>query len=89
MGLVMKRMEKPPQAATTSGQQAPTIDELRHRVTELTEANAALRRRAEELLAYQTAIKPIISSLLNNPFADIDWLRHKAHKAMRPRKSSS
>jgi hypothetical protein len=84
----MKRIEKLPRKAKSSDD-APTLDALRRRVAELTEANAALRQRADDLQAYQTAIKPIISSLLNNPFADIDWLRHKAHKAMRPRKPGS
>jgi hypothetical protein len=85
-GLVMKNIEKLPSPTKTSGPDALSIDELRRQVAELTEANAALRQRTEELLAYQDAIKPIVNSLLNNPFADIDWLRHKAHKAMRPRK---
>lgn len=85
----MTPMKKLGRATNAGGRDAPTIDELRHQVASLTEANAALRQQVEELSARQTAIDPIMFSLLNNPFADVEWLRHKLRKALRPRNQGS
>ena len=85
----MTPITKLERATKTSGQDAPTLDELRHQVTALTEANAALRHQVEELSARQAVIDPILFSLLNNPFANIEWLRHKLRKALRPQQPGS
>jgi hypothetical protein len=89
LGSAMENIAKLPRAAKASDADSATLDELHRRIAELTEENAALRQRAEELLAYKNNIAPIIFTLMSNPFADIDSLRHKAHKAMRPAKPGS